>query len=317
MTATTENTQVTLNSRRGDITFNKDRTDGDAIAIARTVIAARNASDFLCDLVSKFDQYGRLSAKQLNWLHYLAYGQTDNRVNAPQTPAADAGTYTALIELLDRANAAGIQYPKVRLQTADGSKVVLARAGSRSRREGTINITDGRPYGANTWYGRIERDGSRVASRSWTVEVRDAIVAFRDDPASIGGSLGRMTGNCCFCGRDLRTRESVGVGYGPICAGHWGLPWGSTEQYDAAQAAIVRPEGDPVHPPARNDDVCGGPSGAFCSQDCTGCGGPFPARDPNACDSCGTVTELFHNEATDQSVCSECDYEIAMGEAAA
>jgi len=34
------------------------------------------------------------------------------------------------------------------------------------------------------------------------------------------------TGNCCFCRRELTDKRSTEVGYGPICADHFSLPWG-------------------------------------------------------------------------------------------
>lgn len=33
------------------------------------------------------------------------------------------------------------------------------------------------------------------------------------------------TNNCCFCKRELTDEISVKVGYGPICAEYFGLPW--------------------------------------------------------------------------------------------
>lgn len=39
-------------------------------------------------------------------------------------------------------------------------------------------------------------------------------------------AFGEMTGHCCFCNTAIDTPESVAVGYGPICAGKFGLPWG-------------------------------------------------------------------------------------------
>src|SRR6185436_1560785 len=49
---------------------------------------------------------------------------------------------------------------------------------------------------------------------------------------------GHTTGNCSFCARDLTDPRSTSVGYGPICAQHFGLPWGDT---GAAAARIAAP----------------------------------------------------------------------------
>jgi len=48
---------------------------------------------------------------------------------------------------------------------------------------------------------------------------------------------GHASGACCFCSRQLDDPRSVAHGYGPICAGHYGLPWDAAR--DAARAANV------------------------------------------------------------------------------
>ena len=41
---------------------------------------------------------------------------------------------------------------------------------------------------------------------------------------------GQEYNHCCFCGLELTNTSSVYHGYGPICAGHYGLPWGDKEE---------------------------------------------------------------------------------------
>lgn len=41
-------------------------------------------------------------------------------------------------------------------------------------------------------------------------------------------AFGKLVGRCCFCSHAIDTPESTAVGYGPICAGKYGLPWGDT-----------------------------------------------------------------------------------------
>jgi len=43
---------------------------------------------------------------------------------------------------------------------------------------------------------------------------------------------------CCFCGRELDTAESISVGYGPVCAAKYGLPWG--EIAEPASVVLAR-----------------------------------------------------------------------------
>lgn len=43
-------------------------------------------------------------------------------------------------------------------------------------------------------------------------------------------ATGRETGVCCFCALLLTDPRSIFAGYGPICAAHYGLPWGEDGQ---------------------------------------------------------------------------------------
>ena len=86
-----------------------------------------------------------------------------------------------------------------------------------------------KPFGASTWYGRVNRDGTFTRGRSCTDAVVEVLRALATDPAATAAAYGKRTGNCCFCRRDLEDYRSVSVGYGPVCADKWGLPWGAVE----------------------------------------------------------------------------------------
>lgn len=175
--------------------------------------------EFATSMLTGFERFGRFTPKMLPWVHKLI-----ERAERP-----DAGTENIggadLIAFMDRAADAGLKYPKVKL-TADGEPLVISRAGSRSKAPGALNITDGGPFGDNVWYGRIDRDGTFTPGRACTDSVRKVLKALARDPARTAAAYGKRTGNCCFCRRDLEDYRSVSVGYGPVCAEKWGLPWG-------------------------------------------------------------------------------------------
>jgi hypothetical protein len=56
--------------------------------------------------------------------------------------------------------------------------------------------------------------------------VTAALASLAADPAAACSAYGHLTGACCFCRLPLTDARSVAVGYGPICAGNFGLPWG-------------------------------------------------------------------------------------------
>lgn len=195
----------------------------------RALEAQADRSDFANDLMAAA-RARRLSPKQAGWLHKLA---TD--AVTPRQPKAERST-ADLSSLRDMLAGSGKKFPKLRFQVGEQA-IVLSLAGERSSRCGTVNITDGRPYGANTWFGRIELDGFLTAGKAATDEIVSALVTFAADPSAFAAQHGVATGCCMFCGRELETAESRSVGYGPICADRFGLPWGDTTVADEADAA--------------------------------------------------------------------------------
>jgi hypothetical protein len=151
-------------------------------------------------------------------------------------------------ELLETARDNGLRWPKIRLQTpvgkdgADGEKLVLSLAGPKARFPRTVNLTDGGRYSENVWYGRIHTNGRLEEGRGMTGAVRTLLITLAGDPAGTAQVHGALTGNCCFCGRELTTKESVGAGYGPVCASKWRLPWGAetAAQYEEKKGLIAR-----------------------------------------------------------------------------
>lgn len=130
--------------------------------------------------------------------------------------------------LFEQAIAHRLQYPKVRLLDAAGMPVVLSRAGQKSKYTGQIMVTDGGPFGANRYYGRIDLDGVFHATDSATIPVFALLERLSRHPVDVAGEYGRLTGQCCFCQLGLKDARSTAVGYGPVCADHFGLPWGNS-----------------------------------------------------------------------------------------
>ena len=164
-----------------------------------------------------------------------------------------AGVYA----LFETAIAAKLKYPKVRLLAIAGEHdptkcgcsyvgnnawtcghidgefledkhqaVVLNRAGDRSKYTGQIMVTDGRPFGVNKYFGRIDHSGVFHATDSATAAISELLRRLGENPAEVASEYGRLTGNCCFCSRRLDDARSTAVGYGKICASKYGLPWG-------------------------------------------------------------------------------------------
>ena len=210
---------ATFTTSKGE-TFESPYTDEQAAK----VLAVAGKGDFAKDLVAAFSR-GRITLRQRSWLHKLAVDAGTPKPQAKQEPTCFG--LTGVVTLLYRA-AAHLKFPKLTLDR-DGQLLRLSIAGPKSKYAGSIMVTDGKVFPNNIWFGTIAEDGSFTPSRSATTFVIDSLVQLNADPAGFARRYGKDTGSCCFCSRELSTPESLAVGYGPVCAEHYGLPWGDKD----------------------------------------------------------------------------------------
>ena len=170
-------------------------------------------------------QYGK------HWYHV---------VKTPRAPLARTaiGDMAGIAKLFDNAKQ-HLKLPAIVLSVPSINEVIrLKIAGIKAKVPGAINVNSETLPGkyGHLWYGRILSNGEFER----TSDASDAIVArlteFARDPARVAAEHGKLTGRCCFCHHKLgegADKRSTEVGYGPDCAEHFGLPWGTT----AAKAA--------------------------------------------------------------------------------
>ena len=118
-------------------------------------------------------------------------------------------------------------------------------AGDRAREPGSLTITsttERNERGQRKWMGRITKAGVFEPARDCAPTIGDQLRAFAIDPAAVAARHGQITKSCCFCNRNLTDPRSRAVGYGPDCAGHFGLPWGASDPGNDAEAEMVRME---------------------------------------------------------------------------
>lgn len=206
---------ITVSARGATKSVESPYTDSQAfVRLCKHVDSGALRSMFAADLARKGLRYP-LSEKQLAWVHVLVCEHEAPKVETETVSLAE------IRRVLIQARDNGLKRPSIRF---DGLKLSLS--GDQSSRPGTVFISDGRPYGSSTPFGRIELNGELTRFGAMTDETLQLLLAFNADPAVVGASYGRRTGNCCFCSRELSKAESLAVGYGPICAGKYGLPWG-------------------------------------------------------------------------------------------
>lgn len=130
-----------------------------------------------------------------------------------------------LYQVMDAAHANTGKPPVIRL-TCMGEPVKF-----KLSRIGWIYI-NGANFG--TTYASISRNGAvnlyidQVLSKEWGKNLLKLIALLCRDPQTVCAAYGHREICCSFCGRELTDERSVTVGYGPICAGYYGLPWGET-----------------------------------------------------------------------------------------
>lgn len=200
-----------------------------------TTLEARKALDARLGKLSDKDQEFARSLlrrtapteKQLHWIKALIE-RVDNP--EPKPEAVQVANVAGIVALLDR-GASRLKWPKVRFLAAE-QNLCLSIASERGQFPGSVNVTSAASGQTKDWFGRIHKDGRFVASGKNTPETTTAIVAalqaFAADPERIARDYGRLMGSCCFCSLPLTDPVSVAVGYGPICADHYGLEHRST-----------------------------------------------------------------------------------------
>jgi Family of unknown function (DUF6011) len=181
-------------------------------------ICASLPNSFAQDLVAKSKRYG-LSPAQEVWVHKLAVDST--------TPKTTVKENFANIVAMFRNTTGKLKYPKVTIQVGD-QNVVL-----KYKKDGSVQIVDKNVYKFNAkfgqempvWYGKIDSDGNFIKGSNLD-SITEVLKEFNLNPSDYARTYGTRTGNCCFCGKTLETNQSLAAGYGPVCADHYGLPWG-------------------------------------------------------------------------------------------
>ena len=185
--------------------------------------------EFAFSLISGFKKYGRVSDKQRYWLVTLAE-RAANPQKAPERSKTAIGDLSALNALFDKARE-GLKNPAF-IFDADGTGIRVSVAGPTSKVPGSLNVTTKGSFENRTWFGRILKDGQFEASPRANIPAGliESLKAFATDPAGQAALYGQKFGHCCFCARELTDGRSIHVGYGPVCADKWGLPWGESEK---------------------------------------------------------------------------------------
>lgn len=127
-----------------------------------------------------------------------------------------------------------LKRPVIRLADEQGHRLVLSLASAASKNVGWVYVKQGTGFEA-AYFGKISPEGRFFPIAACPPTVKAQLASFAQDPETVAAKYGKLTGCCCFCGRNLTDDRSTHVGYGPVCAAKFGLDWGS---HDAAPAVL-------------------------------------------------------------------------------
>lgn len=216
----------------GNRTFTTDLTAPQASArLVELVDDGTIKNTFAIDLARQIRQRGWVSPNQLRWVQKFVADVDQpviRSVNGDSLATGPAGGMAKIVEHFARA-ADTLKRPKIVVTDPETDVTICMKpAGPRSKYFGSIIVTSGKSFDA-TYYGHIRSDGTFLPAGRASDDFRDAVGLLERiavDPAGELGRLGKLSGQCCFCQRPLTDDRSTNVGYGPVCAKRWGLPWG-------------------------------------------------------------------------------------------
>lgn len=176
---------------------------------------------FAKSLIQSFAKYKSLSPKQAPWVDTMLSRALGTE--PPKPAPTQVGNFQKVYDIFAQAQKK-LKYPKIKLAVGD-CPVVLAVAGAKSSQPGVVNVTDGGPFGANKWFGRVAKDGSWNQGKSFpeTAAVAEILAKLADDPIKTAREYGKLTGCCCFCNKLLTDPQSTAAGFGETCAKNFGL----------------------------------------------------------------------------------------------
>jgi hypothetical protein len=139
------------------------------------------------------------------------------RATGPAPVTANAAPIAGFIRA---ARDRGLKFPKARFLAPDGrSELLLSLATDASRNPGAVYVKlQGEYIGLIATTGEVR---GRLADRR---DILATLATVAENPAAAAKAYGALNACCSFCNLPLTDAGSVAVGYGPVCADHWGLP---------------------------------------------------------------------------------------------
>lgn len=176
------------------------------------MVASAARFDFAQSMLDAVRKYGSLTERQLEAVQ-KCLAKSAERAAERQQRAESAPTVSieAIETAFNNAKSAGIQHPKLRLDT-----FVFSPAPKTGKNPDAIYVKEDGQY-----LGKV-LNGKLFAVRECSEDAQKRILEVASDPASAAVAYGKKFGSCAVCARTLTDPESIERGIGPICAGRFG-----------------------------------------------------------------------------------------------
>lgn len=178
-------------------------------------------SSFIHSLREQYLKKGQLSERQL---------AAAAKFFAPRAAAPSVKNLLPLVEFLRNAET-NLKSPRLHIEIGGVPMQIKLKRG------GMVDLVTAErfwqeKFGAEVplLYLRVFPDGTVRTYAGCSPLMIAAMEEIAESPIQAAIKYAAKTGNCMFCGLLLRTKESVTAGYGPVCASHWGLPWGEVRE---------------------------------------------------------------------------------------
>lgn len=225
-------------------------TLSEAVSKLHSLLPKLKANDakFASDLIASFKKYGGLTPKQEPWIERLIVRAETPVAVAPVVAPVNVGGFSGVLALFNKAKE-HLKFPKITLM-CEGKKITLSLNGPKSKKPGFVSLSGEGKYPHRPFYGSVSPDGAytpfkpSTATSEFLVTLTALLTEFSNNPARVAKDHGKLTGNCCFCNKVLGLGEdqrSVLVGFGPVCADHYGLKaeWLAAADKAKAKASVV------------------------------------------------------------------------------
>lgn len=140
-------------------------------------------------------------------------------VVAVQAELAPKIDLSPVIAFLSAAKARGLKFPKLRVLSVDGKRELRLSLTVKGMEPGSVCVMDGGEF-----VGCVRPNGLTTRRLKDDEALRGHLLQVAADPAAAAKAYAALMCKCSFCNLPLTDAGSVEVGYGPVCASHWGLP---------------------------------------------------------------------------------------------